>query len=415
MKVLGNSNCVMNIISNMLKIQNPKLLDHGSRVGYLVAKMLERKGSSKQEVIEGYILGILHDVGAYKTEEIDKLSRFEIESVYDHSIYGYLILQLSEIMEDKIDTILYHHTPWKQLKKINTPNAQLANLLFLADRAEIYMRSRKQFIQRETLEQMDCFSEENITLFCRAEETYSIQQRLWDGSYINATEKYLYQAKVSEEELKKIIRMAAFLIDFRSESTVTHTITMVSAAVAIARIMGLKQTQLDEIYTGAYIHDLGKVAVPVEVLEKPGKLTEDEMEIMKTHIILTGNIINGHVSDTVYKIAMRHHEKLDGTGYPYGIVEEEMSMAEKIVAVADIYSALTRKRSYKESFPKEKVVSIIRHMAEDNKISKEVVQVLLQNYEKIEAIVEEECREIIYNYDMIKEKYKTFHRILIKN
>ena len=81
MNVLGNSNCILHIISKMLKMQNKKLLDHGSRVGYLIAKMMEAKGLSRKEVLEGYIIGLLHDIGAFKTEEIDGLNKrsFEID------------------------------------------------------------------------------------------------------------------------------------------------------------------------------------------------------------------------------------------------------------------------------------------------------------------------------------------------
>ena len=411
MKVLGNSNCIMHIISNMLKMQNPKLLDHGSRVGYLVAKMLEVQGKSQKEILDSYILGLLHDIGAYKTEEIDKLVQFETERVYDHSIYGYLIMKVSEVMEDKVEAILHHHTPWEQLKQMNVKNSQLANLIFLADRAEIYLRTQNKCISAEILEKANCFSKENIELFCEADKKYDFQKRLLDGSYINDTEKYLYQAEFTEDELKKLIRMVAFLIDFRSESTVTHTITMVSAAVALAELMNLDKQQLDEIYTGAYIHDLGKVAIPLEVLEKPGRLDYDEMEVMKTHIILTGNIIGGHVSDNVYKIAMRHHEKLDGNGCPYEVKEEDMSEAEEIVAVADIFSALTGKRSYKDSMPKEKVVSIMQQMADNHQISGEIVKLLVDNYETVEQKVEKDCSKIIHNYEKIKEKYNEISRL----
>lgn len=405
MNILGNSNCILHIISNMLKMQNSKLMDHGSRVGYLVAKMLEKSGAGTKDIIDGYILGLLHDVGAYKTDEIDKLVQFETKQVYDHSIYGYLILKLSEVMEGKEDAVLHHHTPWEKLKQMRGGNEQMANMIFLADRVEIYLRTKKKSIEMEKLEQIGAFSRENLELFYETEKTFEVQKRLLDGSFINDTEKYLYQAQFSEAELKRFIRMVAFLIDFRSESTVTHTITMVSAAVALANIMKLDKQQVDEIYTGAYIHDLGKVAIPLEILEKPGRLDYDEMEVMKTHIILTGNIIGGHVSDNVYNIAMRHHEKLDGSGYPYGIRGEDMSIAEKIVAVADIYSALTGKRSYKDSMPKEKVVAILQQMAEKHQISEEVVRVLICNYDVIEQQVEKDCGEIIHNYEEIKERY----------
>ena len=383
MRVLGNSNCILHIISNMLKMQNAKLLDHGSRVGYLVAKMLETKGLSEKEILEGYLLGLLHDIGAYKTEEINKLIEFETKNVWEHSIYGYLILELAEIMEEKADVILYHHTPWEKIKELSDDKKELANLIFLADRVEIYLRSKHEPIAMDLLKKHSLYSDDNLELFFDAEQKYDLQKRLLDGSFINDTEKYLYRAEFSEEELKKWIRMVAFLIDFRSESTVTHTITMVSASISIAKQMGLGKQQLDEIYTGAYIHDLGKIAIPLEILEKPGKLTFDEMEVMKTHILLTGNIIRGHVSDNVYKIAIRHHEKVNGEGYPYGIKAEELTLAEKIVAVADIYSALSGKRSYKEKFEKDKIISIMKQMAEREQIDKEVVNVLVENFEEI--------------------------------
>ena len=411
MKVLGNSNCILHIISNMLRMQNAKLLDHGSRVGYLVAKMLEAKGLSEREILKGYLIGLLHDVGAYKTEEIDKLIQFETKNVCEHSIYGYLILELSEIMEDMAEVILYHHTPWNKIIGLSPDKKEMANLIFLADRVEIYVRSKHEAIDIELLKKHQFYSEENLELFVNADQKYNLQKRLMDGSFINDTEKYLYRAEFSEEELKKWIRMVAFLIDFRSESTVTHTITMVSASVAIAKKMGLSKQQLDEVYTGAYIHDLGKIAIPVEILEKPGKLTFDEMEVMKTHILLTGDIIRGHVSDNVYKIAMRHHEKVNGKGYPYGIEAEDMTLAEKIVAVADIYSALSGKRSYKEKFDKEKIISIMEQLAEQCQNDREVIQVLVDNFDEITNYVEQECTEILNNYVRLKERYQKIHKI----
>lgn len=178
MNILGNSNCIMHIINNMLKIQNPKLMDHGSRVGYLAAKMMETQEASLKEIRQAYILGLLHDVGAYKTEEIDKLVQFETENVYDHSIYGYLILKLSEVMEGKEDAILYHHTPWNKLQQINTENKQLANIIFLADRVEIYLRTKNKPIYDVILESKNCFSKENMELFWKTEEKYGIQKRL---------------------------------------------------------------------------------------------------------------------------------------------------------------------------------------------------------------------------------------------
>ena len=130
---------------------------------------------------------------------------------------------------------------------------------------------------------------------------------------------------------------------------------------------------------------------------------------MKTHILLTGNIIRGHVNDNVYKIAMRHHEKINGKGYPYGIENEEMTLAEKIVAVADIYSALSGKRSYKDKFDKDKIISIMEQMAEQSQNDSQVIRVLVDNYDEISNYVEQECTEILNNYARLKERYQKLH------
>ena len=170
-------------------MQNAKLLDHGRRVGYLVAKMLETKGLSEKEILEGYLLGLLHDIGAYKTEEINKLIEFETKNVCEHSIYGYLILELAEIMEEKADVILYHHTPWEKIKELSDDKKELANLIFLADRVEIYLRSKHEPIALDLLKKHSLYSDDNLDLFFAADQKYDLQKRLFDGSFINDTEK----------------------------------------------------------------------------------------------------------------------------------------------------------------------------------------------------------------------------------
>lgn len=404
MEMLCGCNDILHIITNMLRLQNPKLVDHGSRVGYMVAKMLEFKGADQKTVSAGYMLGLLHDIGAYKKEDLEEVMKLETKDVHLHSIYGYLLVKSSQALDEYADAILFHHMPWNKMLEIDTPNKMLANLIFLADRVDVFIRKQGRPFVKEEMNMPGLFAKENLELFEKCEEQYEMQKRIMDGSYINDVTRYLYYIEVDQSKIKMFVRMAALFIDFRSEATVNHTITMVGASMALAKLANIPKEEMDNIYTGAYLHDLGKVAVDVAILEKPGKLTTDEMEIMKTHVVLSGEIIHGFVSEKVYRIATRHHEKLNGKGYPLGLSETDLTLEEQIVAVADIFSALAGKRSYKEEFPREKIIGIMSSMAQTGQISLPVVNLLIENYDVVTAQIQEDCKVVMERYQVIMEK-----------
>ena len=107
------------------------------------------------------------------------------------------------------------------------------------------------------------------------------------------------------------------------------------------------------------MHDVGKIGIPDYVLTKPGKLDEEEKKIMEEHTINGAFILSGLAGQMARDIALFHHEKWDGSGYPYGLKAEEIPIAARVVAVADVYDALRMKRSYKEPFSHEKAKSIV--------------------------------------------------------
>lgn len=124
---------------------------------------------------------------------------------------------------------------------------------------------------------------------------------------------------------------------------------------------------IDLIYVTSPLHDIGKVGIPDAVLLKPGRLTDDEFEVMKTHTLIGGQTLDAALdakADQAYlrfgrDIAYTHHERYDGTGYPFGLAGDEIPLCGRIVALADVYDALTSKRVYKDAFSHEKARSII--------------------------------------------------------
>ena len=109
------------------------------------------------------------------------------------------------------------------------------------------------------------------------------------------------------------------------------------------------------------MHDIGKISIPNTILQKPGKLTEDEFEVMKTHTVKGEKILDGiPFLERAKEIALSHHERFDGMGYPHGLRGEEIPLSARIVSLADVFDALTSKRCYKPAFPLEQAINIIK-------------------------------------------------------
>lgn len=198
--------------------------------------------------------------------------------------------------------------------------------------------------------------------------------------------------------------MVVYAIDFRSEHTVTYTINTVSVAINIAKYFGLSEEELEHIYLGALLHDVGKIAIPTSILEFPGKLSDEQMRIMRTHVTETEKIIKNCIPTYICNLAVRHHEKLDGSGYPYGLTGKDLSFSERIVAIADIVSALSSRRSYKEPFPKDKTLAILSQMSE-RQLYPHICNYVCNNYDLIIENTEQDRRDIIEKYQQMFAEY----------
>lgn len=406
MRIINNNNAI-SIIRKALNLIDPRLIDHGERVAYTVYKMLTFENKySKEQIINIVILALLHDIGAYKTEEIDNMVQFETKNIWQHSIYGYLFIKKLSPLSNLADSILYHHLDFNKFDKVNFKNKSIASIINLADRIDIAINRKdfnfeKLFIPLKNKK----FNGKDIDLFINANKKFDIVGNLNNKTYLVEIIDLLSNAKFSNSQLNQYLEMLIYSIDFRSNVTVVHTINTVSISVEIAKILKLSKIDLEKIYYGALLHDIGKIAIPIYILEKPGSLDNEEMEIMKSHISLTEQILKDSIDNDILKIAIRHHEKLDGSGYPYGLKGDVISISERIVAVADIMSALSGKRSYKENFDKSKVIKILKNMSDENKICKDIVNTVIDNYDLIMDNTASNCKNILDTYNNIKYEY----------
>lgn len=175
---------------------------------------------------------------------------------------------------------------------------------------------------------------------------------------------------VSIEELKRtrlqIIQSLGFAAEYKDNETGRHVIRMSYYSKILAETLGYSSDIVDEIFTTAPMHDIGKIGIPDLILRKPGKLDPNEWEEMKKHPIIGAKIIGEHSTGllkTARTIAISHHEKWDGSGYPYQLRGEEIPIEARIVSVADVFDALTTERPYKKAWSVEDACNLLKEQA----------------------------------------------------
>nr|WP_281064467.1 HD-GYP domain-containing protein [Cytobacillus eiseniae] len=139
----------------------------------------------------------------------------------------------------------------------------------------------------------------------------------------------------------------------KDDYTYRHNIAVGSISTLIGTWMGLEQKELLQLTTAALLHDVGKMLIPQDLLNKPSKLTKEEFALIKNHTVLGYEIIKETIgtSHRVALVALQHHERMDGNGYPFGIKKEKIDLFSRIVSVADVFHAMTSKRSYRDPSP----------------------------------------------------------------
>jgi putative two-component system response regulator len=207
-------------------------------------------------------------------------------------------------------------------------------------------------------------------------------------------QKGLEQIQYLNNELeitqKEMIVTLGTIMETRDDDTGKHVTRVAKYSKLLAELYGLDPKEVDLIYKAAPFHDAGKVAIPDHILNKPGKFTPDEWEIMKSHA-LRGYEIFKNAKKPILKmaaiIAREHHEYWNAKGYPYGLAQEQIHIAGRIVIIADVLDALTNKRVYKDAWSFEKSVAFIQEQSGEM-FEPKIVELFLANIDKFKEIYE---------------------------
>lgn len=168
------------------------------------------------------------------------------------------------------------------------------------------------------------------------------------------------------ESRLQVIQRLGRAAEYKDNETGMHVIRMSHFARLLALAAGCDAQWADDLMHAAPMHDVGKIGIPDAILQKPGKLTSEEWAIMRTHPEIGAQIIGEHPSGVLRlarSLALEHHEKWDGSGYPAGLAGEAISLEARIVALADVFDALTSERPYKAAWPVEQAMALITEQA----------------------------------------------------
>jgi putative two-component system response regulator len=190
-------------------------------------------------------------------------------------------------------------------------------------------------------------------------EVQSLHDRLREQN-ANLEQKIVERTRDLEHARLEILFRLALAAEYRDDHTQEHARRIGRTCALLARCLGLDQAEVDLIGQAAPLHDIGKIGIPDDVLLKPGKLTDSEFAAIKTHTTIGAEILAGSESpllNLAEEIALTHHERWDGTGYPQQLAGEAIPPAGRIAAIADVFDALTHDRPYKQAWPTELAIN----------------------------------------------------------
>jgi HD-GYP domain-containing protein (c-di-GMP phosphodiesterase class II) len=381
-------------ISNTADLVSPLLVDHHKRVGYIANALAVEMGLPIKEQNEIMLAGLLHDMGGISLQERENALTFEDKEAQFHSIQGYLLFKDFQPFSKIADLIYYHHTWWEK-SQAKVPLG--SHIIHLADRVAVsynknipILEQRESIVKKISLQSGRMFMPEIVEAF----STLAQKEYFWFdivSQYyilpILAQKDDLQNLKIDLDDLQVIAKIFSKIIDFRSSFTANHSGGVSATASAIAALMGFSDKEQQLMKVAGLLHDVGKLAIPPHILEKPGPLTRDEYNIIKSHTFFsyrTLEAIKGF--ETINQWASYHHERLDGQGYPFHLAEKSLPIGSKVMAVADVFTAITEDRPYRKSMDKKRVVKILTEMAQDKALDKEMVDIVITHYDHIDEI-----------------------------
>lgn len=381
-------------LSEITDLANPLIAQHQHRTA-LIALDVAKNANLEPEITENiFTAALLHDIGAITVEEKIAVHNFEEIDKDIHTIRGELLLEQIPWLRKISKIVRNHHRNWNDWDEgIDNPLVLSSQIVLLSDYVERLI-DRNKYILLQSEDIVEKIKKLTDTVLNKKIVDYFIDLSKREEFWLDITSMRLRSLllmngpfkniEIGLEDISLISNLYRDLIDFKSRFTATHTTGVAECAVTLSELFGLAELDVKSMMIAGNFHDIGKLVIPNSVLEKPGKLTVDEFAIIRCHTYYTFSTLDSIGGlQRIAEWAAYHHEKLDGSGYPFHLTSKEIGTGSRIMAVADIFTAISEDRPYRKGMDKDEIYKVIKSQAEKNLLDKRIVELLFDNYEAI--------------------------------
>lgn len=391
-----NAGQIIRIANRMLFNINNGIVMHNERTAYLALQVAKAHPmNARCSTVNLVILSLFHTLGFFRpdllygetpyTNEVDYFSNDKkVESKY---MFSYYYLEFMTPLKNDAQALETFNQPFDENLKKFIYQTDYKSIIYMCARVSDFFRAHPDEPLPADVNELapGYFDPKFAQAFNELNKNNALVDKLKNTDYYNELERFLYRVRFNPEDTQQLLKLLVYFLDFKSTVTLTHSINTSCYALSLGKRLRLPDADLNALFTAAIIHDIGKIATPTRILEFPGKLSPEDMGIMRYHVNHTKRILGNIVSKRIFDLAFRHHEKINGKGYPMHLDGSELTNAQRVLTIADITSALTDNRSYKGEFSKEHTLGIINKMAEEGELDPSIVQKLNAEFDEIRA------------------------------
>lgn len=361
-------------LSDALDLVGVNDFQHGKRVAVMAREIGQTLGLPARQLDDLFCAGLLHDIGVSCTTEQRRLAwEWEWAGRDAHCRRGHHLLRPFAHLSRLAEAVRYHHTAWADLPdSLSETDALHGNLILLADRVDALLLQRgldnplalREGICAEIGATADRTLNPHVYAAFRAT---AATEAFWIALAPRHVLRYLadmalpdWSITIEFPQFRPVARLVSSIVDAKSPFTASHSMGVALLARHLGERLGLPEDGVFQVEIAGLMHDVGKLCVPDEIVEKPARLTATEFSVMERHSFETYQILR-HIPgmETIAEWAAFHHEALNGRGYPFRHGAERLRPEARIVAVADVFQALSQTRPYRGAHAPEEIPRLL--------------------------------------------------------
>lgn len=385
---------VLNLLHNIIQPISLDLVQHLQHTALICFYLGKSAGLSEADISNAYLAGMLHDIGALGNDRKD-LTLGSETFLLGHEENGAAMAEGIRFLQPIVPVLRNHHTHEQGIGRHPLPLVN--HLVHMADEFELFLRCHQGdlIVHHDKLiaEFLDSAPPRPAILvdaLVKIGKEDGFWFRLESGSlpYVLDTISPLKHTYLDLDDFLEVCQLISRIVDKYSSFTRTHSASVASVAERLAELYGFSRDMQKKICIAGYLHDIGKLFIPLNILEKEGKLEPDEYALMKLHSYKTLVMLHpiAELGEIIHWAA-NHHERLDGSGYPFCLTGRDLDIPSRILAVADVFTAMTENRPYRRGMPIGKALQILQEESDNGRYDSDIVALLRHNVEMVNGLV----------------------------